>query len=134
MATLPFKHIPRRIKIEFIYFIVLWLNAFPVKSGISSTVSPCKLLVWWKLDYKKHCQVLPEMFCEVHKEPLPSNTMTPCTHEAITLGPMGNLQGSMKFYSLNKGQVLKRRLFTPIPMPDRIIAKSEQHQSKRKAG
>jgi hypothetical protein len=55
LATLPFKHIPQRMKIEFIYFIVLWLNAFPVKSGISSTFSPCELLVRWKLDYKKHC-------------------------------------------------------------------------------
>ncbi len=30
LATLPFKHIPQRMKIELIYFIVLWLNAFPV--------------------------------------------------------------------------------------------------------
>jgi hypothetical protein len=55
LATLPFEHIPRRMKIEFICFIVLWLNAFPVKSRISSTFSPRKLLVWWKLDYKTHC-------------------------------------------------------------------------------
>ncbi len=32
LATLPFEHIPQRMKIEFIYFIVLWLNTFPVKS------------------------------------------------------------------------------------------------------
>jgi hypothetical protein len=55
LATLPFKHIPRRMKIEFIYFIMLWLNAFPVKSRISSTFSPRELLVRWKLDYMKHC-------------------------------------------------------------------------------
>ncbi len=55
LATLPFKHIPQRMKFEFIYFIMLWLNAFSVKSGISSTFSPRELLVCWKLDYKKHC-------------------------------------------------------------------------------
>jgi hypothetical protein len=92
LASLPSKHIPRRMKIEFIYFIVLWLNTFPVKSGISSTFSPRKLLVRWKLDYKKHCRVLPGTYCEVHDEPSPLNTMTPCTHEAIALGPMGNLR------------------------------------------
>jgi hypothetical protein len=54
LTTLPFEHIPWRMKIKFIYFIVLWLNTFPVKSGISSTFLPCKLLVQWKLDYKKH--------------------------------------------------------------------------------
>jgi hypothetical protein len=134
LATLPFEHIPWRMKIEFIYFIVLWLNAFLVKSGISSTFSPCKLLVWWKLDYKKHCRVLPGMYCEVHNEPSPLNKMTPRTHEAIALGPTGNLQGSMKFYSLNTGRVLKRRLFTPIPMPDRIIAKVNNIGAKEKQG
>jgi hypothetical protein len=40
LATLPFSHMPRRMKIEFVYFILLWLNAFPIKSGILSTFSP----------------------------------------------------------------------------------------------
>ena len=43
------------------------------------------------------------------------------THEAIALGPTGNLQGSVKFYCINTGRVLKRRSFTPMPMPDRVI-------------
>ncbi len=134
LATLPFKHIPWRMKIKFIYFIVLWLNAFPVKSGISSTFSPRKLLVWWKLDYKKHCQVLPGMYCEVHNKPSPLKMMTPCTHEAMALGPTGNMQGSMKFYSLDTGWVLKKCSFMPIPMPDRIIAKINNIGAKEKQG
>jgi hypothetical protein len=134
LAILPFEHILWRMKIEFIYFIVLWLNAFPVKSGISSTFSLRNLLVRWKLDYKKHCRVLPGTYCEVHDEPSPSNTMTPCMHEAIALGPTGNLQGSMKFYSLDTGRVLKRHLFTPIPMPDCIIAKVNNIGAKEKQG
>ncbi len=52
LATLLFSRMPRRMKIEFVYFIVLWLNAFPVKSWISSTFSPWELLVCWCLDYK----------------------------------------------------------------------------------
>jgi hypothetical protein len=134
LATLPLKHIPWRMKIEFIYFIVLWFKAFPVKSRISSTFSPRKLLVWWKLDYKKHCRVLSGTYCEVHDEPTPSNTMTPHTHEAIALGPMENLQGSMKFYSLDTGGVLKRRSLMPIPMTDRIIAKVNNIRAKEKQG
>ena len=47
--------------------------------------------------------------------------MTPRMHECIALGPTGNLQGSVKFYCLTTGRVLKRRLFTPMPMPDRVI-------------
>ena len=118
LATLPFSHMPRRMKIEFVYFIVLWLNAFSIKSRILSTFSPRELLVRWRLDYKKHCRVLPGTYYKVHEEPVPTNTMTPRTHECIALGPTGNLQGSVKFYCLTTGRVLNCRSFTPMPMPD----------------
>ena len=134
MATLPFTNIPRRMKIEFVYFAVLWLNAFPVKNGISSTYSPRELLVRWKLDYEKHCRVLPGEYCEAHDEPSPSNTMEWRTHEAIALGPTGNLQGSVKYYCLNTGRVLKRREFTRMPMPDRVIAKVNRIGLREKQG
>jgi hypothetical protein len=107
ITTLPFTDIPRRMKIKFIYFVILWLNAFPVKNGISLTFSLRELLVPWKLDYKNHCQVLPETYCKAHDEPSPSNTMTPHTHEMIALGPTGNLQGSIKCYYLKTGCILK---------------------------
>jgi hypothetical protein len=121
LGMLPLLHIPRRLKIKFIYFMVLWLNAFPVKNGISAVHLPRELLVCWRLDYNKHCQVLPGTYCKVHDEPLPSNIMTPRTHEAIAVGPTGNLQGSVKFYSLDTGRIIKRRSFTPLPMPDQVI-------------
>ena len=38
--TLLFTYIPRRMKIEFIYFVTIWLNTFPVKSGVSENLSP----------------------------------------------------------------------------------------------
>jgi hypothetical protein len=37
------------------------------------------------------------------------------------MGPTGNLQGTVKFFCLTMGCILKRRLFTPYPMPDRLI-------------
>ncbi len=71
LGTLPFQHLPRRMKIEFIYFMVLWLNAFPVKNGISSMFSPRELLVRWRMDYSKHCRVLMGTYCKIHDEPSP---------------------------------------------------------------
>ncbi len=121
IGTLPFDNIPRRMKIEFVYFIMLWLNAFPVKTGVSSIYSPWELLVRWHLDYKKHCWVLPGTYCKVHDEPSPSNMMVPWTHEGIALGPTGNLQETVKFYCLNMGRMLKCRSFTPLPMLDSVI-------------
>ncbi len=123
LALLPFSHIPRRMKIKIVYFIMLWLDAFLVKPGISTIYSPQELLllVRWKLDHKKHCRVLPGSYCEVHDEPVPTNTVVARTHACIALGPTGNLQGSIKLYCLKTGRVLKCCSFTVIPMPDRII-------------
>ena len=122
------------MKIEFIYFMVLWLNAFPVKNGISSMFSLRELLVRWCLDYTKPCRVLPGTYCEVHDEPSPSNTMTPRTHEAIAMGPTGNLQGSVKFFCLTTGRILKRRSFTALPMPDRVIKRVNDIGLREKQG
>jgi hypothetical protein len=119
------------MKIKFVYFIVLWLNAFLVRTGISDWFSPQELLVRWRLDYKKHCWVLPGTYCEIHDKTDPSNSMVAWTHKGIALGPTGNLQGSVKFYCLNTGRVLKRRSFTAMPMPQRII-KWENKISKHK--
>jgi hypothetical protein len=134
LATLPFSNIPRRVKIEFVYFMVLWMNAFPVKSGISTTFSPRELMMRWRLDYKKHCRVMPGTYCEVHDEPLPTNTMAWRTHEGIALGPTGNLQGSVKFFCINTGRVLKRRSFTQMPMPDRVIKRVNAIGLRQKQG
>ena len=59
LATLQFDNMPRRMKIEFVYFMVLWMNAFPVKSGVFDKISPWELLLQWQLNYKKHCRVEP---------------------------------------------------------------------------
>jgi hypothetical protein len=120
LATLPFSNLPKPMKIEFVHFMALWLNA-RAKTGISSIYSPRKLLFRWQLDYKKHCWVLPRTYCKVHDEPVPTNMVVWQMHEGIALGPTGNLQGSIKFYCINIGWVLKCHSFTQIPMPDRVI-------------
>jgi hypothetical protein len=81
LATLPFSKILKQMKIKFIYFIVLWLNAFLVKTGILTMYSPRELLICWQLDSKKHCRVLPGLYCEVHDEPVQTNTMVWRTHK-----------------------------------------------------
>jgi hypothetical protein len=134
ICTLPFTFVPKRIKIEIVYFTTLWLNAFPVRNGISTKYSPRELILRWKMDYKKHCRVLVGTYCEVHDEPSPSNTMISRTHEGIALGPTGNLQGSVKFYSLTTGRVIKRRNFTEMPMPDSIIKKVDAIGQKENHG
>ena len=50
--------------LELIYRVVLWLNAFPIKSGVSMTLSPCKIVMRHKLDYTKHFKSLFEFYEE----------------------------------------------------------------------
>ncbi len=114
--------------------MVLWMNAFPVKSGISQMFLPRELLVRWQLDYKKHCRVPPGTYCEKHDKPKPTNTMAWWTHEGIALGPTGNLQGSVKIYCINTGRVLKRQSFTPMPMPNCVIKRINAISKKEGQG
>ncbi len=108
--------------------MVLWLNAFPLKnSGVSANLSPRELVIRHKLDFKKHCRAQFGSYCEVHDEPVPTNSMISRTTPAIVLGPTGNLQGTYKFFSLTTGKKIKQRQFLPYSMPDTVIARVEQY-------
>ena len=56
LNTLPFKKMPRLMLIELVYHVVMWLNAFPAKSGVSETLSPREIVYRHKLDFAKHCK------------------------------------------------------------------------------
>eukprot|EP00804_Cyclotella_cryptica_P019093 CCRYP_021211-RA/>CCRYP_021211-RA protein AED:0.16 eAED:0.16 QI:0/0/0/0.66/1/1/3/0/1057 len=131
--TLPFTGLPRLITIELIHFIVLWLNNFPVKSGVSTKYSPRELICRHRLNAKVHCKTPFGAYCEVHDEPTPSNSMTPRTHETICMGPTGNIQGSYKFYCLKTKKKLTRRRWDELPMPRSIIRKVDRHAKNDKA-
>ncbi len=49
-------------------------------------------------------------------------------------GLTGNIQGSVKFYCLKTGKILKRRLFTPLPMPDQVIKRVNAIGAREKQG
>ncbi len=123
LNTLPFKKMPRLVLIELIYHVVLWLNAFPAKSGVSETLSPRKKVYRHKLDFAKHCKLPFGMYCKVHDDPTHTNTMATCSTPAIVLGSTGNLQGTYKFLSLATGKKVKQCAFAPYPMPDLVIKK-----------
>ena len=56
LNTLPFKKMPQVILIELIYHVVLWINAYPSKSGVSAMLSPREIVHRQKLNFKKHCK------------------------------------------------------------------------------
>jgi hypothetical protein len=100
LITLLFKKIPQVMLIELIYHMVLWLNAFPTKTGASKDLLSCKIVIQQKLDFAKHSHAVFGSYCKVHDEPTPTNMMVTPATPAIVLSPMGNLQGTYNFYSL----------------------------------
>ena len=68
MNTLPYPQLPRLMTIELMHFCVMWMNAFPVKSGISEKWSPRELISRHKLDAKLHCKTPFGAYCEVHTD------------------------------------------------------------------
>ena len=71
LNTLPCKKMLRPMLIELVYHVVLWLNAFPAKSGVPKTLSPCKIVYRHKLDFLKRCKSPFGTYCKVYDEPVP---------------------------------------------------------------
>jgi hypothetical protein len=43
------------------------------------------------------------------------------TTGAINLGVTGNIQGTHRFYSLRTGEIIVRRNWTELPIPNEVI-------------
>jgi hypothetical protein len=64
LNTLPFKRMPKLMLIKLVYHVVLWLNAFPEKSGVFETLSPHGIVYQHKLDFAKHCKLPFGTYCD----------------------------------------------------------------------
>jgi hypothetical protein len=126
--TLPYLQLPRLMIIELMHFCVMWMNSFPVKSGISKKWSPRELISRHKLDAKLHCKAPFGAYCEVHTDPDITNTMEPRTK-----WPTGNMQGSYKFMSLSTGKKIVRHKFTEMPITESVIRQVDKWAKKDRA-
>ncbi len=82
---------PQVMLVELIYHVVLWLNTFPTKTGVSKDLLPCKIAICQKLDFGKHAYAVFGSYCKVDNEPVPTNTMVTRLTPLIVLSPTGNL-------------------------------------------
>jgi hypothetical protein len=121
VSTPPFKNLPSRMIIELIHFVVLWLNAFPPLSRVSSTYSPRTIVTGTTSDYNKHYRLRFGAYVETHEDNEATNTMVERTRGAICLGPTANFQGSYIFLCLDTGRRVTRKQFREIPMPASIV-------------
>jgi hypothetical protein len=129
--TLPFK--PCTIIIVYlVYYCVTTINWYPSRSSIYPNVSAKELFTGRKVDYSVDCKVQFGQYVQTHEDLEVTNTMKPRTIGAISLGPVGNIQGTYYFLSLTTWRVIKRRSWTPLPMPEEVIkllnAKADQEK------
>ncbi len=133
--TLPYTRLLKLITIELLQFVVMWLNSFPVASGVSTQFSPREFILCHKLDAKLHCHAPFGAYCKVHDNNDVTNTLQGHTHPVICLGPTGNLQGNYKFLLLDTGKRILCRNFTELPLTTSIqkqvemMAQAENHQA-----
>ena len=120
---LPYATVPKVMVIELAKFVVFWLNSFPNKNGISTTMSPREIVTGEKMDYRAHCRYEFGQYVQCHEQH--DNSMAPRTIGALALRPTGNRQGSYYFLSLDSGRVITRNNATTLPMPDEVIKRVE---------
>ena len=97
--SLPFSNIPAQSTTHMVFFVTKLLNFFPVKRGISDQYSPKAIMSGEIINYRQYC-LLFALYCQVHEEDLPRNSMDPRTQGASSLRPSTNCQGAQKFYNL----------------------------------
>ena len=75
------------------------VECIPSENRLSDKFSLHEIISRQKLNAKTHCHVPFGSYCEVHAKPDITNSMAPISHLAIALGPMGNIQGTYKFFA-----------------------------------
>ena len=116
--SLPFTP-PPRIVIEMVRRSIYWLNVFPPKDGVSTSLSPSAIITGHVPAYSKHCRVPFGTYCQIHNDS--DKSMKARTTGGIALRPTGNTQGSHYFYAINTARRVTARNWTALPMPADVI-------------
>jgi hypothetical protein len=119
IQTLPYKNIPKKMRIALVQNVIFWLNNIP-KAG--QDYLPKDLICGEQLlNYKTICRIPFGAYAQVHDDQSVTNTMASRTTGAISLGSTGNAQGTYRFMSLRTGDIIVRRTWTELPIPSEVI-------------
>eukprot|EP00957_Ditylum_brightwellii_P037908 2866673-Ditylum_brightwellii.AAC.1 len=117
---------------ELVNFSVMGLNVFPPKNGVLLTLSPKAIITGTVLNLKHHCRLPFGAYAQTHEEGSNSVT-TECTLGAICFSPVGNIQGSYKFMSLQTGKLIARQNFDELPATRNIIQRVGELAAQQKS-
>jgi hypothetical protein len=116
---LPFKYIPRIVLIQLVKNVIFWLNSFPARDGVSTTMSPRCIMTGQEIDYNKHVCLEFGKYVQTHEEH--DNAMADRMLGAICLGPTGSECGTHWFMCVVSGARITRSQWTALPMPKEVI-------------
>ena len=116
-----------------VYNKCLWLNAFPIRSGITGGLSPRELITGLTVNFKDHCKFDVGGYVEASTDAVITNDNSDRTHACIFLGPSGNRKGSLNCFDLDTGKVGVRRFAKRLFWPDRLLKKAEEWGKKGKS-
>ena len=98
-----------------VYFVTRLLpNVVPNKQGVSEHFSPRTLITGRNFDFANMPKVLFGAYVEASTDADLTNDMKSRTHPCISLGPSGNMQGSLKCFDIQTGKVVTRRTINRI--------------------
>ena len=72
--SLPYKKFPNIIISRMVENTVFWINALPINSGMSSTISPQTLMTWTTINFNKQCKIEFGIYAEAHQKNSPQNS------------------------------------------------------------
>ena len=103
----PFQYIPTMVLIYVVYNVCLWLNVFPIRSGITGRFLLRELVTGLTVNLFRHCQFDVGAYVEAITDAIITNDNSDRTHPWIYLGLAGNRQGSHNcFFLLTQGDRL----------------------------
>ena len=91
--------------------VLMFLNAFPPKIGLSKTYIPHTIMTGKALDWKKSCKPHFGAYTQVHEDKNLINTLEESTQGEICLGTTDNLQGTYIIILLCSGKKTTRGQF-----------------------
>ena len=105
----PFQNIPRVIIRYLDFEVVIELNCFPVKVGLSPYYIPWTLVYTQPLYYNTHFTIPFGVFSQASNEKTPKNSNVSRTIDGIYLRSLDNIQGGRDIFYLNSQTVITRR-------------------------
>lgn len=128
--SLPYK-LPSSMTPWLARYAVSRINLFPSVNK-TNNISPKEEFTGVKANFKVDARISFGDYVQTHEPPTghSKSTMQPRTEGAIALLPVGNVQGSVRFLSLNTLKVITRDRWTPLPTPNDVIAKINELANK----